>query len=30
VVGVPTEPPEQLATAYLRGTLQAGENLCDH
>ena len=30
VVGAPAEPPEQLATAYLSGTLQAGDNLCDH
>ena len=30
VVGAPTETPEQLASAYLSGTLQAGENICDH
>ena len=30
VVGAPAEPPEQLASAYLSGTLQAGENICDH
>ena len=30
VVGAPAEAPEQLALAYLDGTLRAGENLCDH
>ena len=30
VVGVPAETPEQLASAYLSGTLQAGEKICDH
>ena len=30
VVGAPVESPEQLASAYLNGTLQAGENICDH
>jgi predicted Fe-Mo cluster-binding NifX family protein len=30
VVGAPAETPEQLASAYLSGTLRAGENLCDH
>jgi predicted Fe-Mo cluster-binding NifX family protein len=30
VVGAPGEAPEQLATAYLSGTLQTGENICDH
>ena len=30
VVGAPAEAPEQLVTAYLNGTLQAGDNLCDH
>ncbi len=30
VVGAPTETPEQLASAYLSGTLRAGENICDH
>jgi len=30
VVGAQAETPEQLATAYLSGTLQAGENICDH
>jgi predicted Fe-Mo cluster-binding NifX family protein len=30
VVGAPPETPEQLATAYLNGSLQAGGNPCDH
>jgi NifU-like protein involved in Fe-S cluster formation/predicted Fe-Mo cluster-binding NifX family protein len=30
VVGAPAETPEKLASAYLGGTLQAGENICDH
>ena len=30
VVGASAEPPEQLASAYLNGTLQAGDNICDH
>ena len=30
VVGAPADTPEQLATAYLAGTLQAGDNICDH
>lgn len=30
VVGAPGDTPEQLALAYLSGTLQAGENICDH
>ena len=30
VVGAPAEPPGQLATAYLSGELQVGENICDH
>jgi len=30
VVGAPVEPPEQLVSAYLSGTLSAGENFCDH
>ena len=30
VLGAPDESPEQIATAYLNGTLQAGENVCDH
>ena len=30
VVGAPAGTPEQLAAAYLDGTLEAGENICDH
>lgn len=30
VSGAPAEKPEQLVTAYLNGTLQIGENACDH
>lgn len=30
VVGAPAGTPEQIAEAYLNGTLQAGENVCDH
>jgi predicted Fe-Mo cluster-binding NifX family protein len=30
VVGVPSETPELLVAQYLAGTLQAGENVCDH
>lgn len=30
VVGAPAETPERLAAAYLNGTLQAGDNICDH
>ena len=30
VVGAPADTPGQLASAYLAGTLQAGENICDH
>ena len=30
VVGAPTDTPEELAIAYVNGTLQAGENICDH
>jgi len=30
VVGAPAETPEALVAAYLDGTLQSGENLCDH
>jgi len=30
VVGVPSGTVEELTTAYLNGTLQAGENVCDH
>lgn len=30
IVGAPTETPENLANSYLAGTLQSGENVCDH
>ena len=30
VVGAPAETPETLVENYLAGTLQPGENLCDH
>lgn len=30
VLGCPADPPEQIVTAYLNGTLQAGQNVCDH
>jgi len=30
VVGAPAETPERLVEDYLAGTLQSGENVCDH
>jgi predicted Fe-Mo cluster-binding NifX family protein/predicted RNA-binding Zn-ribbon protein involved in translation (DUF1610 family) len=30
VVGAPAETPENLVSAYLVGTLETGENVCDH
>jgi predicted Fe-Mo cluster-binding NifX family protein len=30
VVGAPAETPERLVTDYLAGTLQVGDNVCDH
>jgi len=30
VVGAPPEAPEALVEAYLNGTLQIGDNICDH
>jgi predicted Fe-Mo cluster-binding NifX family protein len=30
VVGAPAETPEKIVANYLAGTLQAGENVCDH
>lgn len=30
VVGAPSDTPESLVGDYLAGTLQAGENVCDH
>ncbi len=29
-VGAPAEDPESLVVAYLEGTLQSGQNACDH
>jgi predicted Fe-Mo cluster-binding NifX family protein len=30
VVGVPAATPEQLVADFLAGTLQVGDNVCDH
>ncbi len=30
VVGAAAEAPEQLVAAYLSGTLETGDNVCDH
>lgn len=30
IVGAPIETPRNLATAYLNGTLQGGQNACSH
>lgn len=30
IVGAPAETPETLVAAWLAGTLQSGENACDH
>ena len=30
VVGAPSEPPDDVVAAYAAGTLEAGENACDH
>ncbi|MCK4871129.1 MAG: NifB/NifX family molybdenum-iron cluster-binding protein [Phycisphaerales bacterium] len=30
IVGAPSQTAEEIATAYLNGALQAGENFCDH
>jgi predicted Fe-Mo cluster-binding NifX family protein len=30
IMGAPTETPERLVTDYLEGTLEFGENICDH
>lgn len=29
-VGAPAAPPEEVVAAYLAGTLQTGQNACDH
>jgi ATP-binding protein involved in chromosome partitioning len=30
IIGAPAETPENLVNSYLAGTLQSGENICDH
>ena len=30
ITGAPQLPPEEVVSAYLAGSLQTGENLCDH
>ncbi len=30
IIGAPAETPEHLVAAYLAGTLESGENVCDH
>jgi len=30
VVGAPAEKPEDVVSAYLAGTLEVGQNACDH
>jgi predicted Fe-Mo cluster-binding NifX family protein len=30
VIGAPSETPDRLVSDYLAGTLQTGENICDH
>jgi len=30
VVGAPAEKPEDVVAAYLAGTLEVGQNICDH
>lgn len=30
IIGAPAETPENLVDSYLAGTLQSGENVCDH
>ena len=30
IVGAPAESPETLVEAWLAGTLQSGQNVCDH
>jgi ATP-binding protein involved in chromosome partitioning len=30
IVGAPAKSPDSLARSYLDGTLQSGENTCDH
>jgi len=30
LVGAPVDTPENIVSAYLDGSLQAGDNICDH
>ncbi len=30
IIGAPSETPEKLVMDYLSGTLQSGQNICDH
>jgi len=30
VIGAPSGMPEELVSAYLQNTLEAGDNICDH
>ncbi len=30
IVGAPSDDPENIVMAYLEGTLQTGQNVCDH
>jgi len=30
VTGAPSAPPDEVVLAFLNGTLEAGENACDH
>ena len=30
IVGAPTSDPDEIVAAYLAGTLETGENVCDH
>lgn len=30
IIGAPSETPERLVASFLDGSLQAGENICDH
>ncbi len=30
IIGAPSDTPENVVSAYLAGTLQTGDNICDH
>jgi len=30
IVGAPADPPQSIVRSYLDGSLQPGENICDH